>query len=124
MPINKNSILFDRDLIKSYASKRKNIEERDIRDLFRIILSYLKEELNDEEYKYKIPYVGTLHKKMKPEKNKLRYNGDNILFYQMYVDTLENKDDYITKEDILDKYFKGKTRQEIENIQNEIAEDS
>jgi hypothetical protein len=42
----------------------------------------------------------------------------------MYIDTLENKDDCITKEDILDKYFKGKTRQEIENIQNEIAEDS
>jgi hypothetical protein len=56
---------------------------------------------------------------MKPEKDKLRYNGDNILFYQMYVDTLENKDDCITKEDILDKYFKGRTRQEIENIQNE-----
>lgn len=58
-------INYDVDVIKKYASKRKGISEKEVEELFKSMVSFLKSKLENERlYAINIPEIGTLHRKI------------------------------------------------------------
>lgn len=61
--MNREPILFDVDLIKEYAEKRKGLEEEDVKDLLRCLIGYLRHRMDSgETYAIYCKYLGVFHK--------------------------------------------------------------
>lgn len=110
-------MLFKDDLISRYASRRKNMPEKEVRDLLNHVLGYLKEKVQSEdEYAYKIPTIGTLYKKFKYEKD---YEGDALHHQMRFEKMLNPKKNPLFLRSYIEKDFPNWTLEEIQQWQNE-----
>ena len=124
-PFEKDVIYFDKDLIRKYAGKRTTVTDRDIRDLLRVVLKYLTQEVSTTiDYKFDIPFVGVMHNKLNKEAKEINLYRENTKFFNMYAEyAYSDKDSLLNKKDFLDFKYLNKTREEIQEFQNEIADE-
>ena len=60
--MNREPILFDEDLIREYAQKREGLEERDVKDLLKCLIGYLKQRVKKgDTYVIDLGYIGVLY---------------------------------------------------------------
>lgn len=124
-PFQKDTIYFDKDLIRAYAKRRTNVSDRDVRDLLKVLIKYLKQEtLTTYDYKFDIPLIGVMHNKLNKEIDEISMYRDNTKFYNMYAEhAYFNGDSVLNKVDFIDRNYKKKTREEIQEIQNSLADE-
>lgn len=102
-------IYFQEDLVKEYAKKRKALNESDVKDLLRCLVKFIAEDT--ENYAYSIPHIGQIHTAFEI--------GDNTdFFYEQKMTDAFFSNKKIIKKEILDRH--GRTKQELQDFQNEI----
>jgi hypothetical protein len=122
----KGAIFFDKDLIRKYSDRRKSLNDRDVKDLLRVAINYLKEQVaTTDKYSFDIPQVGILHCKYDEELSKMHIRARNNRFYDMFAEQVYKpiKGTPIKKKDSVKNQYSGKTREEIQEFQNTIADE-
>lgn len=115
-------IYYKEDIIKAYADKRKNLSKEEVEDLLRCITLFLEKEFKKPNFTvYEIPNIGFLHKKIDFSKlenmNKNTLKEDNELIESAYLDTTFKP--IIVRKDMIENYYSGITKQELQKIQND-----
>lgn len=122
-----NTFLDREDLVKKYAARRKEISEEEIDDLLDCVLSFVKKEAkNENNYAIRLGKLGFLHKDFRKERQGRKYPHSNVsTVNNMLIDIFTNNPSTkhpLIRTDIVKRYYKGKTIEEIQDIQNN-AED-
>lgn len=111
-------IYFLEDVVKEYVGKRKNLKEKEMKDLYRCIIQYIRELKG--EYAIKIPRMGTLYRQIYTEFD----NQHTSLLDEMFLDRLTNSGTKLDRKSFLQRQFKGMSLEEIQRYQNETVENS
>lgn len=100
-------MLFDDDLVRMYANKRKDIHEDEVEDLLKAMVEYIKVRTKSGDcYAINIPRVGILYREM-ISKDPLFYLEENL-----------NVHSIINKTDLIKKDYGNRTKEEIQEISN------
>lgn len=85
--MNNEPLLFDSDLVKAYADKRIGLEERDVKDLLRCMIGYLRQRVESKDtYAIDLGYVGVLHKNFEPDYEYNVRGAQRKLEEKMFID--------------------------------------
>lgn len=82
-------IYFTDDVAKAYAEKRKNLSEKEAKDLIRCLVGFLKQDIKEmNEYAYQLPRLGTIYKSINHEKKDKTVGTENKRLYQQMFDIM------------------------------------
>lgn len=103
-------IYFQEELVKIYADSRKALEEKDVKDLLRCLVSYLSKNKKDN-YAYELPKIGFIYD------NKDIFNHKDKLYEKKMGEYFCGNPAYHQRT-IFDRH--KKTKEELQQFQNEI----
>lgn len=116
MPDNRfqEPIYFQEELIKEYASSRKALEERDVKDLLRCLVNFMVKNKKDN-YAYELPKIGFIYN------NKDVFNHKDKLYEKKMGEYFCGNSAY-NKKPIFEKH--KKTKEELQQFQNDAFEEN
>jgi len=103
-------MLFEDDIIRMYADSRKDISEKEVKEVFDSMISYLKKRVkSDDCYAIDLPNLGILYKE----------KSTTDPFF--YLESLLNSSSPINKTDIVKHNYGDATKEEIQEISNSYS---